>query len=64
MLVSLIGACGLRLVWLATIFKMDAFHTVQTVYWSYPISWFLTLSVYILCFIWALRNIKKQHLHV
>ena len=63
MLVSLIGACGLRLVWLATIFKMDAFHTVQTVYWSYPISWLLTLSVHILCFIWALRNIKKQHLH-
>ena len=38
MLVSLVGACGLRLLWIATIFQLPQFHTIQTINWSYPIS--------------------------
>ena len=34
MLVSLIGACGLRLLMIATIFQMPAFHSIQMLYWS------------------------------
>ena len=36
MIVSLVGACGLRLLWLATIFKIERFHCITTVYASYP----------------------------
>ena len=43
MVVSLVGACGLRLVWIATVFQMPEFHTVQVVYLSYPITWIITL---------------------
>ncbi|MDD3221284.1 MAG: MATE family efflux transporter [Clostridia bacterium] len=60
MIVSLIGACGLRLVWLATIFQIPEFHTVQTIYISYPISWVITLAAHIICFIWARKHMKKQ----
>ena len=60
MIVSLIGACGLRIVWLSTIFKIDEFHTVQIVYDSYPISWIITIMVHILCFIWAMDKVMKQ----
>ncbi len=28
MLVSLVGACGLRLLWIATIFQLPQFHTM------------------------------------
>ena len=39
MCVSLVGACGLRLIWLATVFQIPQFHTIQIVYLSYPITW-------------------------
>ena len=32
MLVSLMGACVFRLVWIATVFQRPAFHTIQTIY--------------------------------
>lgn len=42
---TLIGACGLRIVWLYTIFK--AVGTIESLYWSYPVSWVLTLAIHI-----------------
>ncbi len=60
MLVSLMGACVLRLVWLATIFQVPAFHTVQTIYWSYPFSWIVTALVHTLCFLWAMRRLRRH----
>lgn len=59
MIVSLIGACGLRLIWLATIFQIDRFHTVQTVYISYPITWIITVIVHIICFMLAMKKLMK-----
>ena len=56
MVVSLIGACGLRLVWLATVFQIPAYHTVNIVYLSYPITWIITLSVHIICFVLIRRK--------
>ena len=60
MIVSLMGACVFRLVWIATIFRMERFHTVQVVYASYPISWVITISVHIVCFIWAMKKVKEK----
>ena len=47
MVVSLIGSCLLRLVWIATIFQL--FRSTTTLYISYPISWLLTASVHLIC---------------
>ena len=60
MLVSLVGACGLRLLWIATIFQLPQFHTIQTIYWSYPISWAITFGVHVICFLWAMKKVKRQ----
>ena len=60
MLVSLVGACGLRLVWIATIFQLPQFHTIQMLYWSYPVSWTITVAVHVLCFLWALKRVKRH----
>ncbi len=60
MIVSLLGACVFRLIWIATIFQIDGYHTVTTVYESYPISWMITFSVHILCFIWAMKQKQKK----
>lgn len=56
MIVSLIGACGLRLLWLATVFQIKEFHTINIIYESYPITWIITIIVHIICFIWVRRN--------
>ncbi|HCW53919.1 MAG TPA: MATE family efflux transporter [Clostridium sp.] len=61
MIVSLMGACVFRLVWISTIFRMDNFHSVQVVYDSYPISWIVTNIVHIICFIWAMKKITREH---
>ena len=60
MIVSMIGACGLRILWLATIFQIPAYHTIECVYASYPVSWTLTFLTHVVCFIWARRRIEKK----
>ncbi|MBR4965854.1 MAG: MATE family efflux transporter [Lachnospiraceae bacterium] len=60
MIVSLIGACALRLVWLATVFRIEEFHRIETVYVSYPISWFLTLIAHIICFLIVWKKFVRQ----
>ena len=62
MIVSLIGACGLRLLWIATIFQIPRFHTIQMLYWSYPISWGITAGVHVLCFLWAMKRMRRHFL--
>ena len=60
MLVSLIGACGLRLIWITAIFRIPEYHTVQTVYWSYPVSWIITFLAHLICFFWAMGRLKHR----
>ncbi len=47
MVVSLTGACLLRVVWIFTIFA--ATPTMTVLYISYPISWFATFATHLLC---------------
>lgn len=60
-IVSLLGACVFRLIWLATVFQFDQWHTVQTIYYSYPISWILTFSVHVACYIIVKRKYDREH---
>jgi len=46
MIVSIVGACGLRLLWVATIFPI--YHTPACLYLSYPVTWTITGSVHFL----------------
>jgi putative MATE family efflux protein len=54
MIISLAGACGLRILWIYTVFAADP--TLGTLYLSYPISWGVTALVH---FIYS-RFLKKQ----
>lgn len=55
-IVSLIGACALRLVWLATVFRIPKFHTINTVYLSYPITWLVTIIAHVICYIIIIKK--------
>lgn len=59
-IVSLMGACVLRLIWLATVFKIDAWHTIETVYYSYPLSWVITFAVHVVCFLVVYKKYKQN----
>ena len=60
MIVSLVGACGLRLVWIATVFQIPQYHSLTTVYLSYPITWTITLTVHAVTFALAARKVLKK----
>lgn len=60
MIVSLLGACASRLLWLATVFQIDAYHIIETVYIIYPISWILTAIAHIITFIIVRKKLEKS----
>ena len=60
MIVSLLGACVLRLIWIATIFQLPQFHTPEIIYWSYPFSWIITFLAHVGCYLWAMRRLQRH----
>ena len=61
MFISLIGACGLRLIWIATVFQIPQFHKISTVYLSYPITWTITFLAQLCLYIYARTKMKKEN---
>lgn len=58
MIVSLTGACGLRILWIFTIFAQQ--RTLTSLYISYPVSWVITASVHMLCYFLIKRKMPKK----
>ena len=58
MVVSLVGSCLLRLVWIATIFQLN--RTPFMLYISYPISWALTALVHLTCLLVVRRKLRQK----
>lgn len=59
MIVSLIGVCALRIVWIGTIFRLEQFHTPTVVYMSYPVTWFITMVAHCVCYVLIMKHIRK-----
>lgn len=58
MIVSLLGSCVFRIVWVYTVFAANP--TLPVLYISYPLSWIVTGAVHYLCCFHALRGQKKE----
>lgn len=51
MFVTFFGACGLRILWIFTGFRfVEKFHNMTSLLAAYPVSWFVTWAVLLLCF--------------
>lgn len=61
MLVSLIGSCLLRVIWIYTVFASH--HTLHVLYLSYPISWILTETVHMICYIYVKKRLVRKYAH-
>lgn len=66
MLVSLTGACGLRVLWIFTVFVWK--HSLFVLYLSYPITWIVTFTVHLICILviwkrkkgaWTMVKVQK-----
>ena len=55
MLVSLVGACVFRIIWIFTVFQWQ--HTLFSLYISYPISWALTICAHLVCYFAVRRRV-------
>ncbi len=60
MLVTLFGACGLRIVYLGTFYQMQKFHFYQSIFVSYPLSWGITFLSLLILFMVIFGKIKKN----
>lgn len=57
MIVSLIGACVFRIIWIFTVFRVQ--HTLFILYASYPISWILTILVHFVCYLIVRKKVFR-----
>ncbi len=58
-IVSMLGACGLRILWISTGFTLPEFHSEFWLFISYPVSWVITFLVHFVCFIFMRRRLPK-----
>lgn len=58
MLVSVLGACGLRMVWIYTVFVWV--HTLPVLYLSYPVSWAATAAAHFVCYVIVKRGLVRR----
>lgn len=57
MILSLLGACGLRVVWIYTVFSWN--HSIEILYMSYPVTWTVTgLAQYL--YWWRTRSLVRS----
>lgn len=61
MVLSILGICGVRLVWILGVFPLPAFHTPFHLYLSYPISWIITIAAQLIAFIIVYQKRTKKY---
>lgn len=59
MIISLTGACGLRILWIETMVYI--FPYPMTIYVSYPVTWFVTCVVELIVIAVVLRKLVGEH---
>ena len=58
MIVSLTGACALRVIWIYTVFQWN--RTLDTLYISYPVTWTVTALAHFICFLMIWKKMPKE----
>ncbi len=60
MIISVIGVCGFRILWIYTIFQIPQFHTLEWLYHSYTISWAVTFVAQTIAYFITYNKKKKR----
>lgn len=59
MIVTLVGACGLRIAYILTVFQIPRFHSFRSIFYSYPASWIVTFVFLTASFLYVMRKIER-----
>ena len=59
--VTLLGVCVFRVIWVVGLLSISAFHSPITIYISYPVSWALTFAAHIACFLWVKKHVLSKY---
>ena len=60
MIISVIGICGIRFVWIYTIFQVPQYHTLECLFLSYLVSWIITLIGQTIAFFVMFRRTARM----
>lgn len=58
MIVSLAGACGLRILWIFTVFQWH--RSLFVLYLSYPVTWLVTAIAHLICFLIIRKKLDER----
>jgi putative MATE family efflux protein len=61
MVISILGVCGFRILWFLLIFPQPQFHSLRSLYISYPISWIICIVADLIIFYWVLHRQKEKY---
>lgn len=59
MVITVLGVCGIRILWIYTIFQIPQYHTPECLYISYVISWAVTFIAQTIAYLLVYK--KKAH---
>lgn len=60
-IISIVGVCGVRILWCFTVFQIPAYHTPQMLYVIYPITWTLITLLQLVVFIIVYLRQKNKY---
>ena len=60
MILTVLGICGIRVLWIYTVFQIPRFHSQTVLYVSYPLSWIVTLIIQLTAFSVIFRMLQKR----
>ena len=60
MILTVLGICGIRVLWIYTVFQIPRFHSQTMLYISYPLSWIVTLVIQLTAFSVIFRRLQKR----
>lgn len=60
MILTVLGICGVRVLWIYTVFQIPRFHNQTMLYVSYPLSWLVTLIVQLAAFLIVFGRLQKK----
>ena len=58
MIISLVGVCGLRIVWIYSVFAVN--RSLYVLFLSYPVTWCVTATIQFICFIIVYKKLRRQ----
>ncbi len=60
MIISIVGVCGIRILWIMTIFQLPKFHTVEMLFMTYPVTWAITLTALLVMFFVMRKHLREK----